>query len=79
MRKGQLLLSCDIEAIAQATAERILDMDDKVLTLQQMAEKLGRSPEAVRKLVQRNKLPCHRVDNKLYFSDRETTKYLLSK
>lgn len=74
-----ILYPADIKAIAQATAECILDRQDRVLTLSEMAAKLGKSEEAVKKLVQRGKLPCHKMDRTLYFSDNETTKYLLNK
>lgn len=77
MKRTTVLFPADIKAIAEATAEHLNKMQDKVLTLAEMAKKLGRSEEAVRKLVERGKLPCHRLDRKLYFSDKETTEYLL--
>lgn len=71
------IMSSDIEAIAKATAKILYDMEDKVLTVAQMAQKLGKSEEAIKKMVQRNQLPYHRTGKTIYFSDKETTKYLL--
>ena len=71
------IYSGDIEAIAKATAEHLHSLQDKVLTLEQTAELLGKSKEAVKKLCQRKKIPFHRLNITLYFSEREVTKYLL--
>lgn len=79
MKPKQILFSADIKAIAEATAECIIKMEDKVLTLADMAAKLGKTEEAVKKLAQKGKIPYHKLDKTYYFSDRETTEYLLNK
>lgn len=75
----QSLYSADIKAIAEATAEQVYKLHDKVLTLSELATKIGKSEGAIKKLVERGKLPVHRLDRTMYFSEKEITEYLLSK
>lgn len=75
----QSLYSADIKAIAEATAEQVYKLHDKILTLPELATKIGKSEGAIKKLVERGKLPVHRLDRTMYFSEKEITEYLLSK
>ncbi len=41
-------------------AQRIVNCNDTVLTLDDAAEFLGKTREAVKKMCQRNQIPCHK-------------------
>lgn len=68
----------DIEMIAQKTAEALRKVEDRVLNVEEAAELLRRSVGSVRQLVQRGKIPCHKVGGRIYFSESELKQLLLS-
>lgn len=69
----------EIAAIASEVAALLSSHNDEVLTLREVANLLGKSTEAVKKLCQRGRLPHHKHYGTLYFSHLELKNYLLEK
>lgn len=72
-----MLLSTEIKEIARQVAIELGKMDEKILTTDDVARLLGKTPTAIRKMCQRDRLPHHKHYGTLYFSSKELKKYLL--
>lgn len=68
-----------IEAIAEAVArklDRIAGMNQRLMTVEGIAEYLGMTENAVREKVAAHELPCVRIDGKLRFDRREIDRWI---
>lgn len=72
-----MLTSKEIKEIARLTAIEMEKRTDEVLNLAVTAVMLGKSPEAVKQMCRRNKLPFRKHQKSYFFSKNEITKYLL--
>lgn len=72
-----MLLSSEIKEIAKQVAIEIGKLDERILTTEEVAKLLGKTPAAIRKMCQRERLPHHKHYGSLYFSSAELKKYLL--
>lgn len=69
----------DINAIA-AEVSLLIDMyNDEVLTVKEVANLLGKSSDAIRKLCQRDLIPYHKHYGTYYFSHLELKNFLLER
>lgn len=73
-----MLMQSEIEAIAKQVAIEIGKADNKLLTVKDVCKLLGKTPTAVRKMCERDKLPHHNHYGTLYFSSVELKNHLLS-
>ena len=67
----------DIAAIANEVARQLSIRMDVVMSVDQCAEYLGISRQAVVMRARRGQLPYHRKGDKMYFSRYEVNNYLL--
>lgn len=67
----------DITAIATEVARQLSVRMDVVMSIDQCAEYLGITRQAVVMRVRRGQLPYHRRGDKMYFSRYEVNSYLL--
>lgn len=67
----------DIQAIACEVARQLSVRMDTVMSVEQCAEYLGITRQAVVMRARRGQLPYHRRGDKLYFSRYEVNNYLL--
>lgn len=74
-----ILRSADIKAIAKQVAIEMSELNDTLLNISAVAEKLGKTKSAVSKMCQRGQLPHHKHHGAIYFSQRELENYLLNK
>lgn len=74
-----VLLSTDIKAIAKQVAIELQIINDKVLTVEGVAEMINKTPGAVKKMCQRGEIPYRKHGKSFYFSLNEINAYLLSK
>ena len=55
-----VLLSADIKAIAKQVAIELQMLNDRVLTVEGVAEMMNKTPSAVKKMCQRGEIPHHK-------------------
>ena len=67
----------DIQAIATEVARQLSVRMDVVMSIDQCAEYLGTTRQAVVMRARRGQLPYHRRGDKMYFSRYEINNYLL--
>lgn len=68
-----------VETIAARVAEIVVErLGDRTewLRVEQAAEHLQTTPDGIRALVKRGKVPVHRRDGRLYFNRRELDGYV---
>ena len=73
-----MLSNYEIDKLAEALKKKIGERD-RLLTINQVAEKLGTSVTAIYTKCNRNKIPYHKVEGNLYFSENEVDAYYLEK
>jgi len=90
-----MLKSADISAIAEAVAEKMAESvadavaeavtekmklsERKLLNVEQVADMLGKTPSAVKKMCQRKQLPAHHFHGAYYFEENEILDNILDK
>jgi hypothetical protein len=74
-----ILRAADIREIAKQVADEMSSRNDKLMNLQDVATMLGKKASAVRKMCDREQLPCHRHHGALYFSLKELETHLLNR
>lgn len=74
-----VLLSTDIKAIAKQVAIELQMINDRVLTVEGVAEMINKTPSAVKKMCQRGEIPHYKRGKSFYFSLNEINAHLLSK
>jgi len=72
-----MLRTADINAIVDGITKALLQHQKHLLNLSQVAEMLGKSREAVKKMCQRNQLPAHKHQRTYYFDEQELNEFLL--
>lgn len=63
----------------KSVIKRLVNVNDKVLTVEEVAEKMGISPWGVRKQIQRGFLPAHKHGRRYYILNSELNETIREK